>query len=68
MQFLEFYYQINEKLPLIRYLSYHPKLFFLLPTFTLQVSTYNSVCTIIISEKGIPFTTEFSPEEIQTME
>lgn len=62
MQFLEFYYQMTKKLPLISYLSYHPKLFYLLPTFTIQVSNNVSACTVVFLEKGVEFVNEFSAE------
>lgn len=52
MQFLEFYYKINEQLPLIRYLSYQPKLFYNLPSFTFQVFNSASTSVVIISHKG----------------
>ena len=55
---------MTKKLPLINYLSYHPKLFYLLPTFTIQVSNNVSVCTIVFSEKGNAFGNEFGWEEI----
>ena len=53
---------MTKKLPLINYLSYHPKLFYLLPTFTIQVSNSVSACTIVFSEKGPFFVNEFSKE------
>ena len=51
MQFLEFYYKIN-RLPLIGYLSYQPKLFYELPSFTFQVFNSVSTATVVISHKG----------------
>ena len=41
-----------EKLPLIDYLSYQPKQFYYLPSFTFQVFCSSSTSTIIISETG----------------
>lgn len=52
--FLEFYHRMAQ-LPLLHYLAYRPRQFFLLPTFTLQVATPASVCTVVFSEKGLPF-------------
>jgi hypothetical protein len=54
VHFLEFYYDMTKRLPLLGYLSYRPRLFYLLPTFTLQVATPASACTVIISERGFP--------------
>lgn len=60
MNFIEFYYQLSLKLPLINYLSYQPKQFYYLPSFAFQIYNPISTCTIVISEKGTPFETIFS--------
>lgn len=62
MSFLQFYQQMGEKLPLIHYLSYQPKQFYYLPSFTFQVYCPTSTATVLISEKGAPFVLSFSPD------
>jgi hypothetical protein len=68
MQFLEFYYHINQKLPLIQYLSYQPKLYYHLPSFTFQVFNAISTAMVIISQKGPEFRTDYTAEEIGEIE
>ena len=55
-------------MPLIDYLSYQPKQFYYLPSFTFQVYCSTSTSTVMISEKGQEFITEFSGEEIIKIE
>jgi hypothetical protein len=70
MQFMEFYHKIGQQLPLLSYLSYQPKQFYYLPSFTFQVfaAHASSTATILICEKGPEFITAFSAQETAEIE
>ena len=65
--FVHFHHRLTS-LPLIDYLTYRPKLFYRLPSFTVQVSNQHSACTLIFAEKGLPFRTDWTTSEVEEVE
>jgi len=59
---------MNTQLPLISYLTYQPKQFYFMPSFTFQVFSPTSTAIVVICEKGPAFVTEFTAGEVAEIE